>query len=726
MTAKMVRKKKSVSQRTNATALRIEQEGWTFLLESGKLLILHRDEVQVELPLSPRSGSKRFQLGPWRKVDAEHFKATVGGLGTAHIAVREGHVAFWMETKTKQFESLSYFPGTTFNGDRWQSYVSDEWDRLWDKNRDQEVGISSAYRDMINVFQSEPGGMPDPRDFPPTYVWNIPAKAFSLKTNAGYVGFSIPGALPVGTTRLSMKDRLFSLSFDLLRPACTDGTMPVVYIVPGLAGAYDVLDEHRVISEKLGLTKKKTANHPQWWTKPCYKASLEYIRRWQEIDRGIPWTQHDQSIKDKHMEIMTQDNFRSWIMEVKKSIRADEMNVMFEQGVFRIYGDYTPITTMGGTKGFRSFVDELRQAGVHVCYYIHPFMVNAKIDFFQKHPEALCKPIDKKTALFYNTEHLYDPDPKFGLLDWTHPLGRKYLLDQVEYILSSKKGSLDCDWLRSNHWRGPDPRYYTFHDPDWGIGDMMSLKAQKAIYEKAKKVKPHCCVSKASMGDPYMQPYADADLLCEDHTPFTHRWYERGDMATRLLKDMIFITDPWQVSITKATEYYMAMAVWCTNEVPDVNHAIHPYTCFLPMKEPRDYNRRRAGVAVQANAPLNATDLVRVERPTAPGETPTIWRKRTQGPLAGWFASFAISKNCFVSYSETEARVASTETRYVQFPLPPGAKVGTIEKVPQKGKPQAMSADLTERAGETWVDMKVEDAGNGVLYYRVKYKVSKS
>ena len=93
MTAKMVRKKKSVSQRTNATAFRIEQEGWTFLLESGKLLILHRDEVQVELPLSPRSGSKRFQLGPWRKIDGQGFKATVRGLGTAHVAVREGHAA---------------------------------------------------------------------------------------------------------------------------------------------------------------------------------------------------------------------------------------------------------------------------------------------------------------------------------------------------------------------------------------------------------------------------------------------------------------------------------------------------------------------------------------------------------------------------------------------------------------------------------------------------------
>ena len=703
---------------------RIEHEGWTYLLERRRLRLLFRDEEQVVLPLEPRAGSRRYSLGPWRRVDQQHFRAAVKGVGNAHVAVREGHVAFWMETRVKQFETLTYFPGTTFSGQHWQSYVSDEWDRLWDKDRDQEVGISSAYLDMTSVFGSEVGGQKDPRDKPPTYVWNIPVRAYSLETNAGFVGFAIPGALPIGVTRLSMRDRLFSLSFDTLRPACTHGTAPVVYLVPGLAGAYDVLDEYRVISDKLGLTIRKSARHPDWWSKPTYKASLEYIRRWQEMDRGIPWDKHDQSIKDRHMSVITPENLRAWTFSVKKSLQQDEMNVAFEQGIFRVYGDYRPVKTLGGTQGFRGLVDEFRTQGIRISFYIHPFMVNARIDYFSRHPEALCRPIDKKTATYYNTEHLYDPDPKFGLLDWTHPLGRRYLLRQVEFILSSKPGCLDCDWLRSNHWRAPDPRYFRFHDPDWGIGDMMSLKAQKAIYEKAKRVKPHCCVSKASMLDPCMQPYADLDLLCEDHTPWTDRWYQRGDMATRLLHDMIFTTDPWQVSITKASEYYMGMAAWCTNEVPDVDHAVHPYGVFFPLK-PRDYRRRLAGVKVQANAPLNRTDRIRVERPTRAGDEPTIWRKRTQGPLAGWYAALAVSKRAFVTYSATEARVATTETRRVRLPLPPGARVTAVELVPHKGQIRPVRAAFDRQPGGTWVDMKIADCGGTPLYYRIRYKLGR-
>jgi hypothetical protein len=573
--------------------------------------------------------------------------------------------------------------------------------------------------DMTNVFGAEIGGQKDPRDTPPTYVWNMPPRAVSLKTESGFVGFTIPGPWPIGVTRLSMKNRKFSLTFDALRPACNKGVTPIVYIVPGLEGAYDVLDEHRVISDKLGLMKKKSARHPKWWAKPCYKASLEYIRLWQDMDRGVPHDKHDQAMKDKHMATINPDNMRSWAYQVKKSLKIDEMNIMCEQGVFRIYGDYTPVPTLGGTEGFRKLVDEYRSNNIHVCYYIHPFMVNVKIDYFKKNPEALCKPIDKKTEMYYNTEHLYDADPKFGLLDWTHPKGRNYLLKQVDYILSSKPGKLDCDWLRSNHWRAPDPRFYKFYNPDWGIGDMMSFKAQKMIYEHAKKVKPHCCVSKVGFAEPYIQPYADVNMLCEDHTPWTTSWYERGDMVTRLLRDMIYLTDPWQNSVTKAQEYYTAMAAWCTNEVPDVNHMVHPYGVFFPMKE-RDHNRRRAGVHTQANAPLNTTDEICVRKPASKDETPTIWRKRTFGKLKGWYAALVLGRRTFVTYSETESRIATTETRTVRVPLPPGAKVKAVQMVPHKGRKQKWPGKVI---GDQ-VTLKVNDCGDDALYYRITYKLS--
>lgn len=698
----------------------IDAGGWQFLIRNDRLELSAGGSRQVVLPLTPRVSGRAAKLGRWRQVSARHFSASAQGLGSVHVGVRHGHVAYWIETKRAQFDSLTCFPGTTWNGERWQSYVSDHWDRLWERDRDQVVGVSSAYLDMTSVFGAEVGGQKDPRDTPPTYIWNMPVRAFSLQSGAGFVGFSIPGVQAIGVTRLDMKNRRFSLSFDALRPACTRGRTPTVYIVPGLEGSHDVLDAHRVISEKLGLMKRKSSRHPTWWTRPTYKASLEYIRIWQDMDRGIPWTEHDQDLKDRHMSVITPENLRRWVYRVKKSLRVDEMNVMCEQGVFRIYGDYTPVPTLGGTAGFRALVDEFRSRKIHVCFYVHPFMVNAKIDYFRKHPEALCRPVDRKTALFYNTEHLYDSDPKFALLDWTHPKGRRYLLRQVEYILSHKQGCLDCDWIRSNHWRAPDPRYYRFHDPDWGIGDMMSYKAQKLVYERAKKVKPHCCVSKVGFAEPCIQPYADVNMICEDHTPWTDSWYERGEIATRLLRDMIYLTDPWQNSVTKATEYYTIMAAWCTNEVPDVDHMVHPYGVFFPMK-PRDHRRRRAGVHVQANAPLNTTDEIHVRRPAHKHETPTIWRKRTVGPLKGWYAALALGRRTFVTYGDSEARIATTETRTVEVPLPPKATAGRVEMVPHEGRRSRWPSKI--RNGH--VVLKVRDCGDKALYYRIAYRLGR-
>jgi hypothetical protein len=150
--------------------------------------------------------------------------------------------------------------------------MSDGWDRLWERDRDQDVGLSSTYLDMINVFGAEIGGMKDPRDTPPTYVWNLPRRAFSLKTESGFIGFAVPGVQPIGVTRLSMKNRRFSLSFEPVRLACCKGVTPTVYIVPGLEGAYDVLDEYRVLTQKLGLIEGA----------PIYDDSIRFVRIFDE------------------------------------------------------------------------------------------------------------------------------------------------------------------------------------------------------------------------------------------------------------------------------------------------------------------------------------------------------------------------------------------------------------------------------------------------------------
>lgn len=101
---------------SKSNTIQINHEGWAFTLEKNQLMLSCGFEPQATLPLSPMINRRKTRLGPWRQVADEYFSASVQRIGTAHLAVRQGHVAFWLESKIKQFETVSYFPGTTFCG----------------------------------------------------------------------------------------------------------------------------------------------------------------------------------------------------------------------------------------------------------------------------------------------------------------------------------------------------------------------------------------------------------------------------------------------------------------------------------------------------------------------------------------------------------------------------------------------------------------------------------
>ena len=690
----------------------IERHGWIYSLCGETLQLRRGNDFVMGAKLAPVVNGKRMRLSAWRCVAENHYRAGIAGVGSAHLGIRDDRIAYWIETGRKEFDSFTLLRDITFSGDCWHTHVSDSWDRAWHKDKDQEVGISSAYMEA-GVFGHDGEGLTDPGDEPITWVFNTPPRVFSVSAGPAadgvHVGFSIPGPLPVGVTHLAMEDRRLSLAFDVWRPACRDASLPVVYILPGLKDPYDVLDEHRVISEAWGLTRRKPGDHPAWWTKPVLKTFLEHHRILPEVKDPA-----------ERLQVLSTARLLDWILTVKEMIQTDEMQAILEQGVYRIYGDYRPIDALGGVNGFRKTVDALRRKGVRICYYVHPFMVNTKTDFYRKHPDAFCKPKNPSVRQKYACEY-YDDNPEYALVDWTHPRGRAFILDQVEMILSKNKGCLNCDWLRSNHWRSPDPRHFDFHDPDWGIGDLMTKKVQQLIYEKAKRVKPDCCVSKVAFAEPYMQPFADVDLLCEEWNGWTDTWYRRGRIATRLVRDTIFMTDPYYLTISKSYEYYMAMLAWNSCEVPDVRHAIHPYGHYRKLR-PKDFKRRLAGIKVQENAPVRITDRISVEPPAAGGDSPRISRLRTEGRRAGQCASVALSKRTFVTYSETEARIGTSETRHIDIALPPGVKVVAVERVPHDGKPSPWPHELMRDGDVTRVGMKVKDCAGPALYYRIRYR----
>ncbi len=684
----------------------------TFEISGQFLTVYHHGRAQARFDLAPEIEGRKANLLAWSQETDTRWTAALSEGGRVAIEIREGHLAYWMETTIPQFERLTYFPGTEFPGRTWQTFLSDSFDGEWEKTLDREVPISSAYDDILSVDGADGAGLTDPGDIPPMFIWNMPVRACALKTETDWLGLSIPGPLPVGVTRFTVHRTRFSITFQVLRPACREGRMPVVYLVPGLTDPYDVLDEDRAISERLNLTVKKPADHPAWWTTPGFKSYLEQSRRYQEkVNSG------EKNVD--YLSMISRETFAEWIRTVRQDLDVPGMFAMLEQGAYRCYGDYHPTDSMGGIDGFRKMVDDLRKDNIRICYYIHPYMCNRKIDFYREHPEAFCKPKTTGHQTRYACEH-GDANPEYALVDWTHPIGRDYILGQVEMIVSDRPGCLNCDWLRSNHWRSPDPRVYDFHDPDWGIGDLMSMKVQKLLYEKAKSIKPHCCVSKAGLGAPYMQPYADVSLLAEEWNGSTDSWYRRGRLATRLLRDTLFLTDPYFLTITKTYEYYMAMAVWCIMEDPIVRHAIHPYMYFRELRD-KDYRRRKAGAQVQRNAPLHITDRCHVD---VQNREVTVWRKRTQGPLTGWYASLAFGKRCFTTYSETQARVAASETRLIELPLPPKAVVQSVKVVRHDGTVAPWESEPCLTPDGPGLRLYIQDCGGDPMFYQIGYKIN--
>lgn len=100
-----------------------------------------------------------------------------------------------------------------------------------------------------------------------------------------------------------------------------------------------------------------------------------------------------------------------------------------------------------------------------------------------------------------------------------------------------------------------------------------------------------------------------------------------------------------------------------------------------------------------------------------------IWRKRTCGPLTGWYASLAFGRRCFATYSEKEARVAASESRMIELPLPPGAVVKEVEMVPHEGDPRPWDSSPCVTPEGPGLRMRVEDCGFEPMYFRVRYEL---
>ena len=676
-------------------------------IDADRLRIVQRGDEVLSVSLSPVFDGQTIPITTWQTAGPNSLTTSLGEYGEAFLAEKHGKLAFWIETPVKQFETVTYLSDGILSGPVWRSFISDDYDRTWDKRTDASVPIASAYLENCSPDGPPSGGMTDPDDVPVHWVWNVHVHAWALSGRERWLGISMPGPWGIGVTRLNMHRARFNLRFEALRPACTNGSMPVLYFCPNLAEALDVLDEHRLLSRQLGLMDLAEKQIPQWWTNPWQG----YYDEWERHRTQGLFKPDEDDICGYYMQ---------WVRKTRETTGVHDLNLNFEQGCFRLYGDYRPAPSMGTEAELRANIDAWRHDGLRAGHYIHPFIVNTKLAFYREHPEAFCQPKSADVKLTKSLE-FWDQDATFAALDWTHPLGREWMLNWVEYLISDAPGCLNFDILRSNVWRGPDPRSYTFHDPDWGIGDLMTFKVQKLMYERAKAVKPDCLVTKLGAVDCYMQPTYDAMQIAENWTHTMDYWYGRTQIAARLRANTLLYTDPWFVTRTKWSEFFMGYLV-CN--IPESQAATHTTHCYYPSWVPlaeKHFRRRKSGYQIYLNARQAPSDEMRLTWANGRMEA---YRCRTSGRLAGWYAAIALGAKGIVSYSETQALAAASETRTDSIPLPPDAELESVTRVLHDGNEEPCEYELDEQHRR--LRLYIEDCGGAVLFYRVRYSLGKN
>ncbi|MFH1006882.1 MAG: hypothetical protein V1800_05175, partial [Candidatus Latescibacterota bacterium] len=251
-----------------------------YCLSGNRLRIFHKSEPVLDICLSPVLDCQKVPITAWQKMGPNQYEGALGRYGKAFLSEKFGKLAFWIETPIKSFDHVTYLSDGILSGETWRTFVSDEYERLWDKKIDTYIPISSAYADTNSPDGNTGGGMTDPDDLPPTWIWNVPVRAFALGGKASWLGVSLPGAWGIGVTRLKMHRERFSLEFEVMQTGCTGGKMPVIYFCPGLADGFDALDEHRRLSEQLGLFNLERKTYPKWWDNPWYKY-------WDEMERQM-------------------------------------------------------------------------------------------------------------------------------------------------------------------------------------------------------------------------------------------------------------------------------------------------------------------------------------------------------------------------------------------------------------------------------------------------------
>jgi len=585
------------------------------------------DHATWRLTINPVPAVDCVELAVDRWQPGEHKLTGYGNGFTIQVSVENDKIAYAVKGSFAYCERVDYFGrGTNLRAALFQSF---------NKDRGNQFETFSPM-DVSVCVSNSPVGQRERRE---QQTWQLapgPRACSYRHVHAAdgdkpWLGYSIPGALPVGATVLRQDG---SVTFEAYYAGNQGGNLPTVYLLPGLSDSYEILARHAELSAALGWV---AAHKPyyEWWSRPLFCTWGE------EVQLGVFGGSYD----------LTPANVMKWVSLLRDKTGNREFTVILDATWASNTFDWKVNPKFGSEQEMRNLIERLHGMGHKVKLWFCPFDVN-DLSFLDSHPEGLVR--NRDGSIRQDNHALFH--------DYTHPSTRERIRKAIRYMLSAEEGGLNADGLKVDlNFSCPDPRLTKPHDPSWGVGDQLWRNVLQLIHESAHSAKEDALVSFSGV-EPYMQPFMDMFRLNDEFTESTDAWLERGRKGALCLPNTLMDSDGWYMLPKKAGHYWMQSPVFA---VPDVYHATL-FDAGIPIAE-QDYRRWAAAWQVYRFAPITP-DMKIVIDP----DNNTLCRFYQSGAWNGFYSAICVNQHCLVTYANDKAYAASAKDAVVAIPLPPG------------------------------------------------------
>lgn len=678
----------------------------------GRHLEIFRGHVRLaRLDLAPRA-DEEVRIGDFRREGRRCWAPVEGDVvGKVVVEIKDGYVSYAVETSQKHYAKLAYFPGSDLDGDLWHTFVWAQRDRAWDIDEDVSVRVGDTRPDTVDLRE---GWIIDPGDYPPYWPGRgCPRVCAAHHKEFGWWGMCIPGPLPVCDTYFTMQQGKFEILFDYLRPGCDSGFMPTVYFVLPLAEAkdpYSVMGPVWELNAPWRLVPGRDYERSKF-------QGLAICHPWEAMQHAAGNAFTDPIPPAEAGSPMNSDFLLRLLKELVDIEPSLKWHFWLPQGWYRNIGDFAVGDNFGGEAGFRRLAEEFRKAGHLLTVHVRLNHFNDRSKVGREHPEWTAPLRPSRPKPYWSANEKYEGVSQ--IMDITREDVRKHLKWQVERFLSDETGLLNMDGLQAtgDHW--PSALDYELADNDYGVGDLLAYKINKELLLCGKSIKPYSWI--AGTNNP-LYGMAEGFGTMEDHLSVPIHTIQQLRLITNLCPTLKLHIASYCTTRTKSlTVWPLSVAVG----PPEIDNprAFTPPDLgpnWIQMDE--YYKRRMAAVLfAYANSPRTRDTVnvpVKVEDEGTRLEV-FAGRKRTEGPLAGFYSALSLGSRTVVTYSEHRAVVASTLSRKVTFPLPPGANVKSVVRVGHSGGVNEHQYELTSDG----IRFHVPDAASETKVIEVHYEI---